>query len=405
MIQYLTEEEKKNCRSLWEEAFPEDSREFGDYYFQEKIKNNRILALTEENEGLRMQEADGRESEVLLGRVEAMLHQNPYRLMVRGQQWKVDYLVGVATRKDKRHRGYMRLLLTCMMAHMRQERMPFCFLMPADEAIYRPFGFTFIYRQPWFEWKDGTQRLSLQRLVPCEDSSGESCNLAAAAEWMNHWLKKYFEVYAVRDEAYLQQLARELISENGTLDVFYDQGEIVAMESWWGREKRERRLLYGDPPYVRRSDEEEKPAIMARIITPEEMVRVIRLKDLQDRDYEKFKDLSWENKEEGAVTDIPGIYGGRNSAEENFRRRRERNLCILLRLKDPLIAENDGLWLWHLNRDTSWMERSEQSRPADLTLTTEELTAWLFGYQVPEAAGKFACLIDTLSGVFLDEIV
>lgn len=403
MIKYLTEKEKKNCRSLWEEAFPEDSREFGDYYFQEKIKNNRILALTEENEGLKIQEADDRESKVLPGRIEAMLHQNPYCLMVRGQQWKVDYLVGVATRKDKRHRGYMRRLLICMMAHMRQERMPFCFLMPADEAIYRPFGFTFIFRQPWFEWKGGTQRLSLQRLVPCEGSSGKSCNLAAAAEWMNHWLEKHFEVYAVRDEAYLQQLARELISEDGTLDVFYDQGKIVAMESWWGRGKRERRLLYGEKPYVGRSEEEEKPAIMARIITPEEMVRVIRLKDLQDKDYEKFADLSWDNKEKGAVTDMSENRRGRDSTGENFRK--GRGLCILLRLKDPLIAENNGLWLWHLSRDTSWMERSEQSRPADLTLTTEELTAWLFGYQVPEAAGRFACLIETLSDVFLDEIV
>lgn len=38
MIRYLTEEERRLSRDLWEEAFPEDSRSFDDYYFSEKIK-------------------------------------------------------------------------------------------------------------------------------------------------------------------------------------------------------------------------------------------------------------------------------------------------------------------------------------------------------------------------------
>ncbi len=45
MIRYLTAEEKPLSRDLWEEAFPEDSRSFDDYYYSEKIKGNRILAL------------------------------------------------------------------------------------------------------------------------------------------------------------------------------------------------------------------------------------------------------------------------------------------------------------------------------------------------------------------------
>ena len=152
MIVYLTGDEKQSCRKLWEEAFPEDSREFGDYYFREKLKDNRILALVEEaeEEQLGIQEIKARRTgeTKLSGNVQAMLHRNPYRLMVCGQQWQVDYLVGVATRKERRHRGYMRQLLLRMMDDMRREGMPFCFLMPADEAIYRPFGFTFIFRQP-----------------------------------------------------------------------------------------------------------------------------------------------------------------------------------------------------------------------------------------------------------------
>ena len=42
VIRYLEDGEKGKSRSLWEEAFPEDSREFDDYYFKEKTRDNRI---------------------------------------------------------------------------------------------------------------------------------------------------------------------------------------------------------------------------------------------------------------------------------------------------------------------------------------------------------------------------
>lgn len=388
MIVYLTGDEKQCCRKLWEEAFPEDSREFGDYYFREKLKDNRILALVEEAEEqqLGIQEIKARRTgdTKLSGNVQAMLHRNPYRLMVRGQQWQADYLVGVATRKERRHRGYMRQLLLQMMDDMRREKMPFCFLMPADEAIYRPFGFTFIFRQPWFELTERGQGLRTERWIPyrgeitsqvMEEKESEK-KLAVLSGWMNQWLANHYQVYAVRDEAYLSRLAKELASEEGTLDVFFDGDRIAAVESWWGSTQRERRLLYGEEPYVKTVDIEEKPAIMARIICPEEFVRVIRL-----------------------------------------RKKQQEEMTVSLRLRDPLIAENDGTWLWHLNGEESWLERAElngeESRlgraelngETDLTLTIEELTAWLFGYQVPAEAGKFADRIETLERVFLDEIV
>ena len=48
MIRYLEAEEKGRTRALWNEAFPEDSVSFGDYYYKEKTKDNRILVCEEE---------------------------------------------------------------------------------------------------------------------------------------------------------------------------------------------------------------------------------------------------------------------------------------------------------------------------------------------------------------------
>lgn len=348
VIRYLEPQERRLSRELWEEAFPEDSKPFDDYYFEEKLKDNRILVLCE------------------AGRIDSMIHLNPYVLQAGGRRWRVDYLVGVATRKDRRHRGYMRRLLARMMADMRAEEMPFCFLMPADEAIYRPFGFTFIYRQPQPEWKDAGA-LERRHLIPWRDSQGKRRYLEQLASWMNDWLQNRYQVYAVRDVRYLQRLIRELSSENGSLDVLYDGERMIGMESWWGWTQKEQRLLYAEASYVEER-KEPKPAIMARIIAVEQFVRVIRLKD-----------------------DV-----------------KDKQRTLVLQLEDPLVQANQGLWKWNLNHETSWLEpvgQRQEAYPIHLHMNITELTGWLFGYRIPDQAAEYTDVIETLHGVFLDEVV
>ena len=100
VIRYLEDGEKGKSRSLWEEAFPEDSREFDDYYFKEKTRDNRILVKEED------------------GRILSMIHLNPYLVKIKDQICPLDYIVGVATRKDRRHEGHMKSLLEQMMKDM-----------------------------------------------------------------------------------------------------------------------------------------------------------------------------------------------------------------------------------------------------------------------------------------------
>lgn len=340
-VGYLEQAEKQKSRELWEEAFPEDSRSFDDYYFSEKLKDNRILALKE------------------AGQIQAMIHLNPYLIQTGSCRWQADYLVGVATRKECRHRGYMRRLLMQMMTDMRRAEMPFCFLMPADEAIYRPFGFTYIFDQPKWKWKREVEtegRLTRRSLVSQKDLNG-------IAAWMNQWLSDRWQVYGVRSEDYLKRLILELSSEQGTLDAVYDGESLVGVESVWGFEKREQRLLYGKDSYIEESGAA-KPAIMARIISPEKFVQAVRLRESV----------------------------------------KEEKLVLSLRLSDPLIPENDGLWNWYLDHETSWMERKNEIEDAP-ALTIQEFTGWLFGYEVPESAEPYRDVVQTLSGVFLDEVV
>lgn len=359
MLKYLSAEEKPLSRDLWEEAFPEDSRSFDDYYYREKTKDNRILADCEN------------------GRVQSMVQMNPYLLQAGGLKWRVDYLVGVATRREKRHQGYMRRILERMMADMREEQMPFCFLMPADEAIYLPFGFTYIYRQPQWVLREDveiTRRALLEpegndsrrAVIPWRDAAGKRRYLEWLADWIDRWLGRRYQVYTVRDAAYLLRLMEELSSENGSLDVLYDGDTMIGIQGVWGVEEKEQRLLYCEAPYIQEAAEP-KPAIMARIITPDQFVRAVHLKK-------------------------------QASAE----------LTIRLYLEDPLIPENQGAWLWHLDRESSWMEPVENGQGTEnteLCLTVAELTSWLFGYEIPEAAKPYEDTVETLKYVFLDEVV
>ena len=90
-IRKLETGEKLNTRKLYEEVFSEDSKDFVDYYYEEKVKDNQIYVVEED------------------GEIQAMLHLNPYELAVNGSRKDVNYIVAVATRKSYRKRLAARL--------------------------------------------------------------------------------------------------------------------------------------------------------------------------------------------------------------------------------------------------------------------------------------------------------
>ena len=360
-MRYLKQEEKKQCRKLWEEAFPEDSRAFDDYYFAEKIKDNRILAEEED------------------GEIISMVQLNPCRVRVRDRVYELSYIVGVATRADRRHRGHMRRLLLAMLADMRRERVPFTFLMPAAEAIYLPFDFRFIYDQPHLRWRNDALR--------AESAGTDASAIRELALWQQRELTGRFEVCTVRDEDYIRNQMGELASEKGEWTLFRGrEGRLLGMEGIWGLEKREQRFLYACPGLT----EEEKPAtpaIMARITCLEEFLQSISLRE--DAPVERLE--------------------------------------VLLTVKDGLIPENDGTFLWTLDREGSAAEavgaRQEKgpaepagggqlashgtraARRPEYETEIGVLTQWLFGYKMPEQLPEWGRWIRPLQGVFLDEVV
>lgn len=362
-VRWLTEREKQNSRALWEVCFPEDSRSFVDYYYQEKVRDNRILAVTEPRED---------------GRIVSMLHLNPYDIHLPEKDYRLDYIVGVATHPQQRHQGHMRSLLTVMMKEMYGRRVPFTYLMPANPRIYEPFDFAYVFRQPQFKLLPAADGQLRRAAVPgalagaafgAGGKPDQDAGLLTAAAFMETFLAKRFTVFARRDEAYVRRLLDELRSENGGLNFLYDQDRLVGLEGYWGLHQRESRLLYAEESYLCRPVET-KPAIMARIICLAEFVRQL-----------------------GLQPDM--ILDG-----------------CLLGVRDEFLAGNQGLYRWQAGGDRLELAKVSECIPAEADcLTIRELTGWLFGeikpeeLDLPRELSARLRAVAPLGKLFLDEIV
>ena len=256
--QYLSAEEKRWSRKLYEENFIEDTEKFTDFYYTYKIRDNEILGLKED------------------GQLVAMLHLNPYYLIVNGYEVRSSYIVAVATRERYRHRGYMRILLEKALRDSAARKMPFVFLMPASESIYAPFDF--VWRCPYTAVPGRVERME--------------------AEEQNHYLAARYQMFCRRDQRYLENLRAEREAEKGEI-----------------------------PP-------DHMPPYMLRITDVSQALRLV-------------------------------------GSRENSRR--------YLHITDPVIAENNGYFLWETMEGETRAERLDE-RPGrlDLELSVGELVSLLF---------------------------
>ena len=236
-IRLLNADEKRKTRPLYETVFDEDSKEFVDYYYTEKTRNNQIYAAEED------------------GKIRAMLHLNPYRVAVNGSVRDVNYIVAVATQSEYRSRGYMAALLRRALTDMKRAGHSFTFLMPAAEAIYTPHDFRTVYEYERVFFKE--EDLTSAEIEPVTD---EMCKELADAA--NEFLSSKYQIYAVRDEMYYQRLKKELESDHAKLMVYRKEGCITDCRPWVPGELSEQHK------------------IMIRIVDVKRMLMAVQVKSL-----------------------------------------------------------------------------------------------------------------------------
>lgn len=275
-----------NCtRKLWEEVFPEDSKEFLDYYYFIKARDNQIYII----------ESDGD--------IRSMLQLNPYALQIGERQHVCNYIIAVATQEKYRSRGFMRKLLTKSMQAMYGQKEPFTFLMPAAAAIYTPYDFRFIYSQN----RDTLYGSDTPPSVTIRDAVPGDCRAMTALFY--ECIGGDYQIYALRNDRYYQTMILEQQSENGGVRLMEQKGRIVGMFAYArdgdtleireplylpafkgeyqkavGRlregSKAPARILAGEST----NESKKKPLIMARIVHLETMLQAMKVKSGQSID-------------------------------------------------------------------------------------------------------------------------
>ena len=267
-LRKLQTEEHIKTRALWEAIFTEDSKEFVDYYYAVKAPENEIYVIEQD------------------GRIVSMIHLNPYAMRIGKSIYETHYIVGVATDERYRRRGYMATLLRHALQVMESRGEPFTFLMPASEAIYKPFGFSYIYEQ-----RQGCvvgKRDAIEDLRWSEASKEDCGEIAAFA---NAMLQKW-DVVTWRDARYYQTLLAELGSEGGGILLARREDGIAGVFCYaFDEEREDGTLVLREPLCLEREvleravyqitdseteqafctgfGEQTKPMIMAKILHPE----------------------------------------------------------------------------------------------------------------------------------------
>lgn len=321
----LTAEEMLGAKPMWSEIFFEDSEKFTDYYFAEKMKDNMGYGLKRD------------------GMLCAMLFLTPYtgRILSPDREGRafqdvpLYYIVGVGTRKECRHRGYMDRLLRAALGDMSAARIPFAFLMPADPAIYTPYQFRYIYDRPVF---------SILRKEERKASAMEAGEEEALARFAQEQLESRCQFYLKRDALYYERQKKESLAQNGDVYLWKEQGEIAGFYLYAKENEKEEiqeaivsEKLAGEG--VLRISRQTRPVIMARITNAAAMLSLMRLREESERDH----------------------------------------IEVSLNLSDPVIEENNGTFLWTVGKKESTIALLDREDAAEASVRVDALAEFLFG--------------------------
>lgn len=375
-IRYARPDDREELYRLWQACF-RDSDSFTDYYFDYYFRENRVLMLEDS------------------GSLQAMLHLNPYRLVIAGKPVDTFYIVGVATEEQYRHRGAMTRLLQKVFEDTRHEKVPFVYLMPADEAIYRPFQFAYIYDQKVerFDWTsertgidvDEKDEWPVQAANVDEEQWIECCPVTAMeerqalADRINEYLSHNYDIFPFRDAHYYERLQMENRADGGDLLMLYSRGQ-------WA----------GALSYARENAAEVREVICR----PELRRQVIRwmkhyFRNVKGEILSLMQEgfLPEQSRSDASVKSFmrPIIMGRIVHLEQWMQLLKvcDRTFSLCMEIRDAWIEENNGIWLWQSGNGQVTFERTFQQ--PDIRLDIDTLMQWLTGYcpaGALEAAGR-----------------
>lgn len=354
----IMNEKCKESRRLWEEVFREDTPEFLDYYDQYVADHNRIYGDEEK------------------GELVSMLHMNPYCIQAGERTAQVSYIVAVATKKEFRHQGRMRKLLKKALTDSCKNEEPFAFLMPASEAIYRPFGFRTV------RWQDV---ITLGGLPQSRRNSGKiSCRYAKKeqipqlADFSQRVLKQRCAIFAKRNIEYYERIWKEQEAVNGGILLLYRDEELCGY-CFTGQEGGTEvwelvvESCAGASETGKKKDYAEAIQAVKEVLDKNGPVKISGLLPGAAAEGISLKEISWRPVTMIRIVNLAAF-------AQLLRAREETELC--LRVQDDFLEENSGCYRLCIDKEGGRLTRlsdGEYENETIVPVTVEELTDVFFG--------------------------
>ncbi len=277
---------------------------------------------------------------------------------------RINQIRVAATKIPYRQKGYMGRLMSGSLEYQHQLRIPFCFAESSNKSFWEHFGFGYIYDRPQYELntelisREVLERAGEGDLIPLLDSDiflhvADHGSVLSLAHFVNANLCRQYGLFIIRSALYFEHFQRELESGGGNLFEIVENGRMKGYFAYTG-DACIREAVFADEADRERFlcvKGEKKPAVMARIVNLPEMLRHI--------------------SGNGKIT-------------------------IAIKIIDPVLENNNGVFLWYIDENGSRIERVEQEngdedasdRP-EVTTTIGEFTAFIFEYMQLKQNAKF----------------
>ena len=251
----------------------------------------------------------------------------------------------------------LKRLLRGSLAYQNRMQIPFTMLNSDQSERFEPYGFHYIYNAPCYKLhKEIFTAERLQQAVEGERVVLDKPNITLSvldkngllplAHFVNAVLCKKYGLFIIRNALYFENLQKKVAENGGTIYQIKEGSRLIGYFLYYNGEKEWiSEAVFEDEENIACYLEEvepRKPRVLARIVNLHEMLKHISSK--------------------GKVT-------------------------VAIRLIDPIIMENDGLFIWYLDEKGSYMERVQKTQTEDgsamrpeITTTIGGLTAFLFEY-------------------------
>ncbi len=345
-IDYENKENIEDIYRLWQDTF-KDSEGFAEYYFKEKCKENRILTLGED------------------GKVLSMLHLNPYNISLSENLMEAFYIVGVATDKNYRRKGYMRIVLEKALRDMAAEGRPFTFLMPESTSYYTPFNFSRLYETVAIEYDSWDNNEKDNKDKEIKLINIQDIHSSEYIQSIGRVMEGFYNMYAIRDAGYFSSLLKESKGEGGDVVFFKKDSKLIGYFSYYisGGKARINQLI---------SDFSVEEAIeLVREYLYSYSTNFILPKYLVHKEGMDLEKALSKKEDKGIM--FRSLRPDKLLTLLRSQEKRE----LMIKIVDPIILENNKVYLWKIG--PKYSELIECKEENQIVLTIEDVNNLVFG--------------------------